>query len=83
MLLLYKDIEDETAVQRNNHLYTAPLMNGKKALHTTECFYFLFTNVPSNDCTLDQLFKLTEHTAGMETFNVQLYQLFCSLLVLI
>lgn len=58
-------------------------MNKKEALHTIERLCFPFANVPVNDCTLDQAFKQTEHAAGMETVDVQVKQLFCSLLVLI
>lgn len=51
-----------------NHTDTAQLTNKKGTLHTTECFYFPFTNVPNNDWTLDQASNATEHAAGMETF---------------
>lgn len=82
MFIQFQLKSNVTAIQRQdsltlttNHSYTAQLMNSKKALHTIECF---FTNVPINDCTLDEPFRLTEHAAGMETFDVQSYQLFCS-----
>lgn len=73
MTLLYKDMTYKTRqpYRETNHSDSAQLMNKKKALHTTESFSFLFTNVPINDCTLDQPFKPAEHAAGMETFDVQ------------
>lgn len=52
----------------SNYTDTAQLANKKEALKTNECFCFPFTNVPINNCPLDQAPNATEHAAVMGTF---------------